>query len=95
MVGLLGCEHTLPGHVELLVKHHPQVLLRASLNPFSTIQSLFVLGIALTHVQDLSLGLVEPHEVCKGPPLKPVEVPLDGRGMANEPSMINKQMGKR
>jgi len=37
-----------------------------------------VLGITLTHVQDLALGLVEPHEVRTGPPLKPVKVPLDG-----------------
>ncbi|KAK4831314.1 hypothetical protein QYF61_016803, partial [Mycteria americana] len=41
-------------------------------------QPVFVLGIALTHVQDLALGLVELPEVCMGPPLKPVKVPLDG-----------------
>ncbi|KAJ7419046.1 hypothetical protein WISP_56501 [Willisornis vidua] len=29
-------------------------------------------------VQDLALGLVELHEVCMGPPPKPVKVPLDG-----------------
>ncbi|PKU43757.1 hypothetical protein llap_5947 [Limosa lapponica baueri] len=32
----------------------------------------------MTQVQDLALGLVELHEVCMGPPLKPVQVPLDG-----------------
>jgi len=37
-----------------------------------------VLGIALTHGQDLALGLVELHDVRTGPPLKPVQVPLDG-----------------
>jgi len=37
-----------------------------------------VLGIALTHVQDLALGLVEFHEVHTGPPLLPVNVPLHG-----------------
>jgi len=38
MVGLLSCEHTSPGHVELLVNQHPQVLLlRAALNPLSWI----------------------------------------------------------
>jgi len=26
-VGHLGCKHTLPGHAELLVNQHPQVLL--------------------------------------------------------------------
>ena len=33
---------------------------------------------ALTQVQDLTLGLVELHEVRMGPFLKPVKVPLDG-----------------
>ncbi|KAK4821719.1 LOW QUALITY PROTEIN: hypothetical protein QYF61_000262 [Mycteria americana] len=47
---------------------------KAALNPFSA-QPVFVLGIALTHVQDLALGLVDLHEVCMGPPLL---VPLDG-----------------
>ena len=75
--GFLGCECTLPGHVELLVNQHTQALLRAALNPFSA-QPVFMLGIASTHVQVLVLGLVELHEVCKGPPLKPAKVPLGG-----------------
>ncbi|KAK4821803.1 hypothetical protein QYF61_003832 [Mycteria americana] len=29
-------------------------------------------------MQDLALGLVDLHEVCTGPPLQPVRVPLDG-----------------
>jgi len=37
-----------------------------------------VLGIALTQVQDLALGLVELHESRTGPPLQPVRVTLDG-----------------
>ncbi|GAB0195895.1 hypothetical protein GRJ2_002054800 [Grus japonensis] len=41
-------------------------------------QLLVVLGIVLTHVQDLALGLAELHAVRMGPPLKPVKVPLDG-----------------
>jgi len=36
----------------------------------------FVLGIALTHVQDIALGLAEL-KIRMGPPLKPVQVPLD------------------
>ncbi|KAK4817241.1 hypothetical protein QYF61_005263 [Mycteria americana] len=77
-VGFLGCKHTLPCHVEVLINLHPQVLLlRDAFNAFST-QAVFVLGIAPTHVQDLACGLVEVHEVCAGPPLKPVKVPLDG-----------------
>ncbi|KAK4826701.1 hypothetical protein QYF61_010916 [Mycteria americana] len=77
MVGFLGCKCTLPGHVELLINQHPQVLLlRAALNPFSA-QPVFVLGIAPTQVQYLALDLVELHEVRMGPPLKPVKVLLD------------------
>lgn len=38
----------------------------------------FVLGIALSHLQDLTLSLVELHEVHTGPSLQPVRVPLDG-----------------
>ena len=76
--GLLGCEHTLLGHVELLVNQNLQVLLlKAALNPFS-IQPAFVLWIALTQVQDIALGLVQHHEVCTGPLLKPIQVSLDG-----------------
>jgi len=78
MVGFLGCEHTLLGHVVLLINQHPQVLvLRAGLNPFTT-QPVFVLEAAPTHVQDLALGLVELYEVLTGPSLKPFKVPLDG-----------------
>jgi len=63
MVGLLGCEHTLLDSLELLVGQHPQVLLlRAALNPLCA-QPVFVLGIALTQMQDLALGLVALHEV--------------------------------
>ena len=58
-VGLLGCKCTLPGHVELHINQHPQVLL----GPFSD-QPVFVLGIAPTCVQDFALGLAEFHEVC-------------------------------
>ena len=66
------------GHVEMLINQHSQVLhLGAGLNTFS-VQVVCVLGVALSHVQDFALGLAEPHEVCTGPPLKPVQDPLDG-----------------
>ena len=51
------------------------LLLRAALKPFSA-QPVSMLGTAQTQVQDFALGLVL-HEVGKGPPLKPVQVPLD------------------
>ena len=77
-VGLLGCECTLSAHVQLFIHQYPQVRLpRASLNPFIP-QLVLTVGVALTQVQDLALGLVEPHEVHKGPLLKLVQVPLDG-----------------
>jgi len=69
-VSLLGYECMLPD--ELLLNQHSQVLLfKGALNPFST-QSVFVLGITLTQVQDLALGRVELHEIFMGPLLKPV-----------------------
>jgi len=37
-----------------------------------------IAGVAVTHLQDLSLGLVEPHEVHIGPLLELVNVSLDG-----------------
>jgi len=44
MVGLLGCERTLLGHIEFLVNQYPQVLLsRAALKPFIP-QPVLVLG---------------------------------------------------
>ncbi|KAK4831706.1 hypothetical protein QYF61_018758 [Mycteria americana] len=59
----------------LAVKDLPS--LGAAHNPFIP-QSVLILEIALTEVQDLALGLVELHEVHMGPLLKPVKVPLDG-----------------
>ncbi|PKU46701.1 hypothetical protein llap_3018 [Limosa lapponica baueri] len=77
-VGFLGCKHMLLAHVELLIHQHSQVLLlRAALNPFSS-HPVFVPEIAVTHVQNLALDLVELHEILAGPPLKPVKIPLDG-----------------
>ncbi|KAK4816309.1 hypothetical protein QYF61_014607 [Mycteria americana] len=37
-----------------------------------------LLGVAPTQVQDLALGLVEPHEVHMGPVLKLVQISLEG-----------------
>jgi len=58
-VDLLGCECTLLAHVRLYIHQHPQVLLStAALNPFIP-QPVFIVGVALTQVQDPALGLVE------------------------------------
>ncbi|KAK4827094.1 hypothetical protein QYF61_014196 [Mycteria americana] len=77
-VGFLGCECTLLGHIQLFIHQYPQVLLhRAALNPFIP-QPVLILGADPTQVQDLVLGLAEPHEVHMGPLLQLVQVPLDG-----------------
>ncbi|KAK4830491.1 LOW QUALITY PROTEIN: hypothetical protein QYF61_011404, partial [Mycteria americana] len=55
-VGLLGCEWTLLPHVWFFIHQYPQPVL--------------IPGVALTQVQDLALGLVEPHEVHMGPLLE-------------------------
>lgn len=50
-----------------------------SLGPLSIHSSASrILGIALTQVRDLALGPVKLHEVHIDPPLKPVQVPLNG-----------------
>ena len=65
-------------HVEFLINQHPQVFLfRATLNTLIN-QTVFVLGITQTQVQDLAPGLTELYEVNTGPPLEPLKVPLDG-----------------
>ncbi|KAK4808270.1 hypothetical protein QYF61_020751 [Mycteria americana] len=77
-VGFLGCKRTLLAHVQLFIHQYPQVLLlRAALNPFIP-QPALILGVAPTQMQDLALGLVDPHEVHMGPLLQLAQVPLDG-----------------
>lgn len=52
VIGFLGCKCTLPVHAEHFVHHHTQGFhLKATVNQFSA-HTLFVLGIALTHIQD-------------------------------------------
>jgi len=75
-VGLLGCKHILLAHVESSINCHSSIrLLRDALMSFSA-EPVSVLGIALTQMQNLAVGLVELSEVVVGPPLKPVQVPL-------------------
>lgn len=52
------------------------LLLRAALRPFSA-KPVVVLGTVQTQVQDLSLHLVDLHEVSMSQPLKLVQVLLD------------------
>ncbi|KAK4831208.1 hypothetical protein QYF61_016045 [Mycteria americana] len=85
-VGLLGCERTLPVHVQLFIHQYPHVLLgRAALNPIIP-QPVLILGVAPTQVQDPALGLVQPHEVHTGPL-------LESLWMASRPSGVSPQLG--
>lgn len=88
--GFVACKLSL---AELLVNQQPQVILRTALKPFSA-QPVFLLGIALTLVQDLELGLVEVHGFCTGPPLKPIQVPLDD-SPSLQPLNLTTQLGVR
>ncbi|PKU39142.1 hypothetical protein llap_10552 [Limosa lapponica baueri] len=59
------------------ITNTPQdIFIRTALNPLFA-QPVFVLGTAVTQLQDLALGPVELYEVCMGGPLKPVQVPVD------------------
>lgn len=73
-VGFQGCKCTVPSHADLLFCQHSQVILSATLNPFSILPILMMV-IFLTQVQDSVLGLLERYEVCTGPSLKPVLTP--------------------
>ena len=61
IIGLLGCKRTLLAHVLLFIHQNSQVLLcRAALSRF-LLQSIHISEIAATQVQNLPLGLGEPH----------------------------------
>ncbi|KAK4828751.1 hypothetical protein QYF61_000742 [Mycteria americana] len=70
-IGLLGHPGTLPAHIQVAVDQHPQVLFC-----WAAFQPLFPKPAALhglvSQVQDLTLGLVEPHTVGVGPLTQPV-----------------------
>jgi len=61
-------------HVQLFLHQYSQLLLgRTALNAFIP-QPLLIAGVALTQMQDLALGLVEPHEIHTGPFLELIQV---------------------
>jgi len=67
MVGFLSCKGTVLVHVQLAIHQYPQVLFdRAVLHPY-ILQLVLVVEVAMTQVQDLVLGFVEPREVHLGP----------------------------
>ncbi|PKU46678.1 hypothetical protein llap_2995 [Limosa lapponica baueri] len=75
-IGLLGHLGTLLAHVKLSVHQYPQILFC-----WATIQPLFpkpvaLPGVVVTQMQDLALGLIEPHAIGLGSLIQPVQVPL-------------------
>ncbi|KAK4827693.1 LOW QUALITY PROTEIN: hypothetical protein QYF61_020827 [Mycteria americana] len=75
-VGFLGHLGTLPAHVQPAVNQHPQVLLcQAAFQPLFP-KPVVLHGVVVTQVQDLALGLVEPHTIDPGPSIQPVWVSL-------------------
>lgn len=72
-IGFLGCKCTLLACIDGWNTQHLQVLPCKVIHLSPSVQ---MLGIALTQLQDLALGPVEFHMVCRGPPLKLVKVLL-------------------
>ncbi|KAK4817223.1 LOW QUALITY PROTEIN: hypothetical protein QYF61_004134 [Mycteria americana] len=75
-IGFLGHLGTLLAHIQAAVDQHPQVLLcQAAFQPLFP-KPVALHGVAVAQVQDLALGLVEPHTIDLGPWIQPVQVPL-------------------
>ncbi|KAK4831669.1 hypothetical protein QYF61_018636 [Mycteria americana] len=67
---------TLLAHIQLAINQHPQVLFcQAAFQPLFP-GTVALQGVVVTQVQDLALGLVEPHTIGLGPLIHPVQVPL-------------------
>ncbi|KAK4821668.1 hypothetical protein QYF61_027136 [Mycteria americana] len=76
-IGLLGHLGTLLAHVQLAVNQHSQGLLC-----WAAFQPLFpkpvaLHGVVVAQMQDLALGLVEPHTIGLSPLIQPVQIPLE------------------
>ncbi|KAK4826066.1 hypothetical protein QYF61_005025 [Mycteria americana] len=74
-IGLLGHLGTLLAHIQAAVNQHPQVFCQAAFQPLFP-KPVALHGVAVAQVQDLALGLVEPHTSGLGPSIQPVQVPL-------------------
>ncbi|KAK4829020.1 hypothetical protein QYF61_001795 [Mycteria americana] len=61
-IGFLGHLGTLLAHIQLAVDQHPQPVA--------------LHGVVVTQVQDLALGLIEPHTSGLGPSIQPLQIPL-------------------
>ncbi|KAK4824605.1 hypothetical protein QYF61_016874 [Mycteria americana] len=75
-IGFLGHLGTLPAHVQPAVNQHPQVLFhQAAFQPLFP-KPVALHGVAVTQVQDPTLGLVKPHTIDVSPSIQPVQIPL-------------------
>ncbi|KAK4830186.1 LOW QUALITY PROTEIN: hypothetical protein QYF61_009213 [Mycteria americana] len=75
-IGFLGHLGTLLAHIQPAVNQHPQVILcRAAFQPLFP-KPVVLHGVVVTQVQDLALGLAEPHTIGPSPSIQPVQVPL-------------------
>ncbi|KAK4806839.1 hypothetical protein QYF61_005635 [Mycteria americana] len=75
-IGLLGHLGTLLAHIQAAVNQHAQVLFcQAAFQPLFP-KPVALHGVIVTQVQNLTLGLVKPHTIDLGPPIQPVQVPL-------------------
>ncbi|KAK4825284.1 LOW QUALITY PROTEIN: hypothetical protein QYF61_026129 [Mycteria americana] len=75
-IGFLGHLGTLLAHIQATANQHPQVpFRRAAFQPLC-LKPVALHGVVVTQVQDLALGLVEPHTIDLGPSIQPVQVLL-------------------
>ncbi|KAK4827707.1 LOW QUALITY PROTEIN: hypothetical protein QYF61_020985 [Mycteria americana] len=75
-INLLGHLGTLLAHIQAAVDQHPQVLFcQAAFQPLFP-KPVALHGVVVTQVQDLALGLVEPHTIGPSPSIQPVQIPL-------------------
>ncbi|KAK4824175.1 LOW QUALITY PROTEIN: hypothetical protein QYF61_011472, partial [Mycteria americana] len=72
-IGFLGYLGTLLAHIQAAVNQHPQVLFcLAAFQPLCP-KPVALHGVAVAQVQDLALGLVEPHTIGLVPSIQPVQ----------------------
>ncbi|KAK4810335.1 hypothetical protein QYF61_019138 [Mycteria americana] len=83
-IGFLGHLGTLLAHIQAAANQHSQVLFcQAAFQPLFP-KPVALHGVAVTQVQDLALGLVEPHTIGLGPLIQPVQVPLQSLPPINQ-----------
>ena len=67
---------TLLAHIQVAVNQHSQVLFcQAAFQPLFP-EPVALHGVVVAQVQDLALGLVEPHTIGPSPLIQPVQIPL-------------------